>query len=609
MRGAVVGIAIVLAAVAANGAVAADSRWTRVEAEHFVVSGDVPSDDVRQVAYRLETFREVFARVIPGARERSLIPTFVLVFGSDAAFTPYKPRYDGKPAQVGGYTVREPLAPCMALRLDRSRDSYRTVFHEYAHVLFDPSAVPLWLSEGIADYYSTATVLRDRLHVELGRVIPGHLASVSRVWVPLPQIMAVTNSSRTWGTDAGRVFYAESWALVHYLMRATPARGAQITRFIARLARGDDEASAFEREIGPPKRIDAEVQRYVSSGMMAPEVVSLPAQIGVKPLSPRPMSAAEVEASRARLLYQLGRDDEARQRVDSALRLKPDLAEAHVTRGLLLLREDHPEEAVAPLRRALARDPDNLLAAYNFSLATLWLGEAGFEEAYAALVRVVRPDDPAEPLAVLGILAGRLGRLGEAERLLRRAVELAPAWFPAQVELADVCLRTGKFDESRRIMARLASRATGSQSEAVDQRRGWLAMAEARASVRTELAALAGLAEPGPDPALDRTGTFPAPRAFRAPLPGDQRALGIVERVDCVDDGIAASVVTKAGRLELTAAGMSEVHLASARQDVNGSLPCGPHPRREAVYVTWRGDHELVALEFLPEDLNPMARR
>jgi Flp pilus assembly protein TadD len=599
-------VAAVLAVVARPAATG--TGWTRVESPHFVVSGEVSDRDVRQVAFQLETFREVFSRVIPGARERSLLPPFVVVFGSERSFAPYKPVFDGLAAPVGGYVVREPLAPCMALRLDGSDEATRTVFHEYAHVLFDPSAAPLWLSEGVADYYSTTVVLRDRQHVEVGREIPAHVMRARRAWLPLRQILTTSRASKIWATDAGQSFYAESWLLVHYLVRGTPERGAQIPRLIARLARGDDEQEVFRQEIGQPARVEAELKRYLATGVAPSEVIALPAQIGMKAAKEHAMTPAEVEATLGRLSSQLQRDDEALGRLQAALALDPELAEAHMALGLLLLRQGRFAEAVDPFRHANARDPDNLLVAYNFALVALRAEDEGeaapLERAFGALQRVVRPDSP-EPLAVLGTVAGRLGRLGEAEDLLRRAAELAPSRFPTQFELANVCLRVGKFDEARAILDKLAVRADGSVREALDQRRGWLAMAEARASVRAELAAAAGLARPGPDAAIARTGSFPVPPEFRAPRPGEQRAVALFDAVECAPQGLVFRATTRSGPIRLAAGNLAGVHVASARQGATSPLSCGPRGNREAVYVTWRANRELVAIEFLPEDLAP----
>jgi tetratricopeptide (TPR) repeat protein len=588
---------------------ATSTVWSRVDAPHFTVSGDASPENVRHVASLLEMFREVFARVLPGARDRALVPPFVIVFGSDKAFTPYKPVYGGKPAPVGGYVIREPLAPCMALWLDRSGESYRTIFHEYAHVIFDAPRVPLWLSEGVADYYSTATLHRDRLRVLLGAPVPTHLAQLSRAFVPVDQLVSTSRSAKIWDTEAGRTFYAESWALVHYLVRGTAARGAQIARFLEELASGEDEAAAFARTIGPPRAIDAELRRYLRNGMASPEEIALPAQVDIEPLRARPMTEAEVEATLGRLLFQLHRDEEAIVRLDAAIGLDPNLAEAHATLGLLRVRQGRPTDGLGQLRHANARDPGNILVAYSYAVVALQAHDAQLpaplEEAWIALDRVARRDGPAEPLAVLGTIAGRLGRLDEAERLLRRASSFVPARTSTEIELADVFTRLGRFDEARDILSRLAAATEGPDADTVARHRGWLVMAEARARLRAELATAAGLTGASRDRAIERTGRFPKPTGFRAPRAGEQRLAGLLDALDCTHGGIVARLTTALGVIRFDAGSLDEVDVATSREDAGRTLSCGVMERREAVYVTWRGDHHMVAIEFLPEDLAP----
>jgi tetratricopeptide (TPR) repeat protein len=419
------------------------------------VSGDARQDEVREVAFLLEMFRDVFARVLPGARDRSLLPPFVVVFGSDRSFEPYKPTLNGKPAPVGGYVVREPQIPCMALRLDRGGESYRTIFHEYAHVLFDGPRIPLWLREGVAEYYSTTLLNHDRRRVLLGAPVAPHVARLSRDFLPLPELLSITRNAKIWNDEKGRTFYAESWAMVHYLIRGSAAHGAQIPLFVQRLAEGRDEREAFEETIGAPQAVERDLLRYIRGGMRSPDEVLLPDQVLVDIPPTRRMLPAEVEATFGRLQFQLQRDDEALAHLEAALRLEPTLAEAQTILGLLRMRQGRPGDAIGPFKAVLAGSPPNLLVAHNYAVVILDTYDPGrpaqVEAAYAALAPLIGPDAAAEPMAVLGALASRLGRLDEAERLLRRALERSPARRPTLLELADVYMKLGRLDEARRL--------------------------------------------------------------------------------------------------------------------------------------------------------------
>src|SRR3954471_1145180 len=79
------------------------ARWTRLASDHFVFIGDVPDRDMRDIAQRLEEFREVVSRVFSEDTTPSPVPTTVIVFQNDRSFTPFKPVFQGKPVAVAGY--------------------------------------------------------------------------------------------------------------------------------------------------------------------------------------------------------------------------------------------------------------------------------------------------------------------------------------------------------------------------------------------------------------------------------------------------------------------------------------------------------------------------
>ena len=61
---------------------------------------------------------------------------------------------------------------------DGKRDEMlRTIFHEYVHLVIDnvSDGLPLWLNEGLAEYYSTFLVDAAGTGALVGRAIPAHL--------------------------------------------------------------------------------------------------------------------------------------------------------------------------------------------------------------------------------------------------------------------------------------------------------------------------------------------------------------------------------------------------------------------------------------------------
>src|SRR5207247_4000104 len=93
----------------------------------------------------------------------------------------------------------------------------RTVFHELVHERLASSGthLPLWLEEGLADYFSTAGIL-DRA-VRFGRVIREHLQALRNR--PLMPIAGLFEVQQTGSAATSSFFYAESYAVVDWMMR------------------------------------------------------------------------------------------------------------------------------------------------------------------------------------------------------------------------------------------------------------------------------------------------------------------------------------------------------------------------------------------------------
>src|SRR5687767_16026442 len=89
-----------------NGAtVAAQTRdnWRSVRTNNLFVIGNADPEKLRQVAGWLEFFHSAFARIIsPNVLDAS-VPTTVILFKDEASFTPFKPLYQGRPADVAGF--------------------------------------------------------------------------------------------------------------------------------------------------------------------------------------------------------------------------------------------------------------------------------------------------------------------------------------------------------------------------------------------------------------------------------------------------------------------------------------------------------------------------
>ena len=94
---------------------------------------------------------------------------------------------------------------------------YAAVYHEYTHLELGTEGMPLWLNEGLAEFFQN-TEIRDK-DVLVGQPSPDNIIYLRQHrLIPLPMLFQVdANSPYYHEEEKGSVFYAESWALTHYL--------------------------------------------------------------------------------------------------------------------------------------------------------------------------------------------------------------------------------------------------------------------------------------------------------------------------------------------------------------------------------------------------------
>ena len=152
-----------LFAVAVGLASPAAAEWRRIDSPNFVVVGDVPARALSDVALKFEGFREALTRALTERPTSTPVPTVIVVFPTDKAFVPFKPIPHAKPVSMSGMFVARPDINYAAVVMDGKSDALAAVFHEYAHVVIANTTrnAPMWLSEGLAEYYSTYELGKD----------------------------------------------------------------------------------------------------------------------------------------------------------------------------------------------------------------------------------------------------------------------------------------------------------------------------------------------------------------------------------------------------------------------------------------------------------------
>src|SRR5262245_6838071 len=289
-------------------------EWLRVETPNFVVFGEPSEGRLREIADEFERFREGLARVVPGAAEREPVPTIVVVFNSQRNFEQYRPRYNGKPVTLSGFFVSSTDENIVALALDERSQALRTIFHEYAHIVITSIAreIPVWLNEGLAEYYSTFALQDDGRAAIVGLAPVEHVLRLRQEpFIPHGELLNVQASSPMYNEGRRRnVFYAQSWAVVHMLMWGQPERSKQLSRYIAETSAGTAPDVAWKQIFGDFD-VNAELRRYVNREQLKAYRIRFDEDIPAVKGSVSKPSDAEVEAALANLLHQVDAEDEA----------------------------------------------------------------------------------------------------------------------------------------------------------------------------------------------------------------------------------------------------------------------------------------------------------
>jgi tetratricopeptide (TPR) repeat protein len=616
---------------AARPGSAAGDVWLKAQSTRFTLIGDASEKEIRDVGMRLEQFREAFSQISsqifsPSAINSS-VPITVIVFKNDSAYRPFKPLHQGRPAEVSGHFQSSGDVAYIALAAERGvGNPYAIIFHEYVHALTSgdggvapigsplPTPLPTWASEGLAEYFSSFEVTAGGKKGRLGAAIASHTRLLrERPLIPLETLLAVEQTSPFYvETEKKGLFYAESWALTHYLLRPG-GRRPQFRQFINALAEGKPADLSFRQAFQTDyATIEQELRNYIAQGAYPTEETAFARQLGFKTeMKTAALSEAEAKTYLGDLLWRIHRSVDGEAFLNHALSLDPGLALAHQSLGTLRLRQNRYAEARGYFRRAIEVGSQDYLTHYYYAFAIHReqvdenqyisdLPEESAKEMRAALgtARRLNPDfaDTYKLLAFINMIRGE--RLDEAIDLINRAISLAPHREDIVYTLAQIQLRMKDYAAARRTALTLAGAAKSEANERANS------MLENIAKIEERLAQMKAEDE--------ARGSQSSP-----PLPGQRfqgdQVRGLLTRIDCDDAGVTLTVKNESRSFKFRTTQTGQLTLVRYTPDVPTSIICGPINPAKPVIVTYRGsarprvtdlDGEPIGVEFVKPGWN-----
>lgn len=349
----------------------AEPRWIRVDTPNFIVVGTGGERHLATIGAQFEGFREALTQLVSKTAVSSPVPTVVIVFPDDRTFAPYKPTYEGKPVNVGGLYASQSHINYILLGPAHGEDDLRGLFHEFTHLVIRNTSpgVPLWLNEGLAEYYSTFQLGNDGRSVVIGGSIDSHLRVLAREhWLPLSTLIAADESSPQYNESSRRsIFYAESWLLVHMLLRGTPDRSRALADYVDATLAGLPPDAAWAQAFGRDD-VMASLRQYAERPALKAERYVMSAPIAEGDGTEVPFSDADRAMLFDETMVALGRRDFAQTRTPSPS-VATDWFDDYMIAADLFAKgvpiaEANRQTALAALDRVLAKRPDLLNALY-----------------------------------------------------------------------------------------------------------------------------------------------------------------------------------------------------------------------------------------------------
>lgn len=482
------------------------AEWLEARSKHFLIYGEMPEGDLKDYALRLEKFDKA-VRIVrmmddPPTGDAAKVTIYVLrdtdqvswlaVGGLSPIAGFYEPRASGSVAFV----------PKPSRRNESPLSGEAVFYHEYAHHLMFQStdvAMPAWLTEGFAEFFTSASVERDG-EVKLGT--PANHRAQGLRYLSKPSIdMMFGPPPKSVTGEQMEAFYDWAWVYMHYLT-FDPKRRGQLSKYVEALERNKDAKQAAVEAFGDLKEFDRDTTRYYYANKFRYLIINNPevqhVSAGVRKLRPgedaimwlRIQSTRGVNEKKAPSLASKMRGVAAQYPTDPFV--QRSLAEAEYD------AKDYAA-AITAADRSIALDPDMGKAYIYRGLARMALARAGGKADWTSIradfakANHIDPDD-AQALELYYESFASAGQRPTKNAIegLQYALSIAPQDRELRSTVVVEYLTEGKLKEARYEIAPLAY--YPHQSESRDRAQKALAAIDAGNAQQ----ALAALAEPVP---------------------------------------------------------------------------------------------------------------
>ena len=431
-------LASLLPTVLSSREALAEQTWTEVQSQHFRVITNGSSRDGRAVANEFEQMRYVFALRFKNENIQSGPPLTIIAARDEATLRNLDPAgWKAMNGNLAGQFFRGWEKQYAIIRLDTFGDSNQVVvYHEYTHSILHANFhwLPTWLDEGFAEFYAYTRFQKDRIYIGA----PSMRMRILRYGnlMPVSQMLEVNGRSPLYHNDRDvELFYAEAWAMVHYMIFGPGMEnGDKLSTLFRLLQSGVPQQKAFQQVFGDPHAFDDAFAQYVrrfaiNAGVLPPNTKTDPKSFAERQLTP---AEADYELG----CFHIDAHDRAagKSLIEKALELDPKLAAAYEELGFLYFDDGKDSDAEKEWKQAIALDPSLPRSLFALTMTaplsnTIFLNQSPEQlQAIQIQLRHITQLAPtfAPTFAELALIEWKLGQLQQAYKDGNQAETLEP---------------------------------------------------------------------------------------------------------------------------------------------------------------------------------------
>jgi tetratricopeptide (TPR) repeat protein len=449
--------------------------------------------------------------------------------------------------------------------------------------------------------------------------------------LPLRTLFEVDHKSPYYNeTEKTSMFYAQSWALTHYLMIGKTGGEQQLNKFTELLKSRVPLEQAFQEAFGVTfDAMETDLLNYVKQDRYRVRLGNFAGKLDVNTTTEATrLSEAEAQAYQGDLLLHSNRHQEAYLYLEQAVQLDPNLAMAHASLGMAYFGEGRISAAQASLARAVTGNSQNYLAHYYYAFvlsradANAGLSNVTYSAELAEKIRehlqkaiALRPDFP-EPYNLLAYLSLVTGKdIDEAISTLKRVLSEMPGQHNLAYMLGQLYAHKDDYKNARELLEQVlksnADEGVRQQSESLLKtvKYGEELRARNDAAKQTKAIVLDGDRETPKDVPPDPSQQLR--EALRSPAAGETRLQGALVKIECEPKGgIVFIVKTPGGLQRLRTPNFNNLEIKTWDAAVSGEITCGDRKSENGVVVCYvpntdrriKADGVLKSIEFVPSD-------